>query len=119
MATVACTRVAAGQSVDVVVKGLVTDQTGAVLPGATVTVTNVETGLIRSATTDSSGLYRTPPAPVSVYTLTAELAGFRPQIRMRQILHVGTTVMIDFVFDTVAAAEAVEVVREARALPED
>ena len=118
MATVACTRVAAGQSVDVVVKGLVTDQTGAVLPGATVTVTNVETGLIRSATTDS-GLYRTPPAPASVYTLTAELAGFRPQIRMRQILHVGTTVTIDFVFDTVAAAEAVEVVREARALPED
>ena len=116
LATVACTRVASGQSVDVVVKGLVTDQTGAVLPGATVTVTNVETGLVRSATTDSSGLYRAPPAPAGLYTVTAEFAGFRPQIRMRQILHVGTTVTIDFVFDAVAAAEAVEVVSEAPVL---
>ena len=116
LATVASTRVAAGQSVDAVVIGLVTDQTGAVLPGATVTVTNVETGLVRSATTGSSGFYRTPPAPAGVYTVTAELAGFRPQIRMRQILHVGTTVTIDLVFDDVTAAEAIEVVSEAPVL---
>jgi hypothetical protein len=116
LATAACTQVAVGQSVDAIVKGLVTDQTGAVLPGATVTVTNVETGLVRSATTNSSGFYRTPPAPAGVYTVTAELASFRPQIRMRQILHVGTTVTIDFVFDAVAAAEAVEVVGEAPVL---
>jgi len=116
LATVACTRVAAGQSVDAIVKGLVTDQTGAVQPGATVTVTNVETGLVRSATTDGSGFYRTPPVPAGVYNVTAELAGFRPQIRMRQILHVGTTVTIDQVFDAIAAAEAVEVVSEAPVL---
>ena len=116
LASVACAQVAAGQSVDVVVKGLVTDQTGAVLPGASVTVTNVETGLVRSATTDRSGFYRTPPAPAGVYTVTVELTGFRPQIRMRQVLHIGTTVMIDFVFDAVAAAEAVEVVGAAPVL---
>ena len=116
LATVACMRVAAGQSVDAVIKGLVTDQTGAIRPGATVTVTNVETGLVRSAKTDGSGFYWMPPAPAGVYTVTAELAGFRPQIRVRQMLHVGTTVTIDFVFDAVAAAEAVEVVSEAPVL---
>jgi hypothetical protein len=108
--------VAAAQSVDVVVKGLVTDQTGAVVPGAMVTVTNVETGLVRSAATDRSGFYRVPSVPPGVYAVNAALGGFRPQMRANQILHVGTTVTIDFVFDAVAATEAVDVVGDAPVL---
>ena len=115
-ATVACSWVAAGQSFDVVVKGLVTDQTGAALAGATVTVQNAETGLTRSASSDQAGLYQTPPVPAGVYSVTAEALGFRPQTRTRQFLHVGATVTFDFVFDAVAAAEAVEVIAGAPVL---
>ena len=116
LVSVSCARVAAAQNVDAVVKGVAKDQTGAVLPGATVTVTNVETGLVRSAATDRSGFYRLPPVPAGTYTVTAEVAGFRPQRRTRQILHVGTTVTIDFAFEDVAATEAVDVVADAPVL---
>ena len=107
---------AGAQSVDAAVKGFVTDQTGAVVPAAKVTLTNVETGLARSSTTDASGSYRVPPVPAGVYDVTAEAAGFRSQIRPRMLLHVGSTVTIDFVFDEVSATEAIDVVADAPVL---
>jgi hypothetical protein len=107
------TAIASAQSVDVTVKGIVIDQTGAVLPGVIVTATNSQTRLVRSATTDSEGLYGLPPIPPGIYEVKAELAGFRPQIRANQNLHVGTTIRIDFRFDTLTAAEVVDVVASA------
>ncbi|HVE65033.1 MAG TPA: carboxypeptidase-like regulatory domain-containing protein, partial [Thermoanaerobaculia bacterium] len=101
---------AAAQSVDVVVKGVVTDQTGAAVRRATVTVRNAESGLTRTGVSDAAGIYRLAPVPPGVYTVTAQIGGFPPQVRSRQVLHVGTTVTIDFVFDVVSATETVEVV---------
>ena len=107
---------AAAQGFDAVVKGVVTDQTGAALPGATVTLTNADTGLTRSATTDGSGSYRVPPVPAGIYDVTAKARGFRPQARPGTALHVGSTVTIDVVFDAVEAAEAVQIVADAPVL---
>src|SRR6266487_1565652 len=49
------------------ISGIVRDQQGAVVPGATVTVKNLATGAVRSAVTDVNGLYRVPALDAGVY----------------------------------------------------
>ena len=58
------------------ISGTVTDTTSAVVPGATVTVTNDETHLEAKATTDSSGYYLLVNLPVGTYNVTVEAKGF-------------------------------------------
>ena len=57
--------------------GRVTDESGAVLPGVTVTVTQTDTGLTRSVVTDATGTYILPSLPTGPYRLEAMLQGFR------------------------------------------
>jgi outer membrane receptor protein involved in Fe transport len=62
--------------------GVVQDATGAVLPGVTVSVKNVDTGFQRSTTTDTDGRYSfTALPPTGRWTITAELQGFQTQVR--------------------------------------
>jgi hypothetical protein len=68
------------------VRGIVTDAQSAILPGATVTVTNTETGLTRSTVTNTSGEYRIGGLPSGQYDLVAEIAGFQKQTRRVEIL---------------------------------
>ena len=58
------------------IEGTVTDQSGGVLPGVTITVRNTATGVTRETTTDPTGLYRAPLLPVGPYEVTAALSGF-------------------------------------------
>ena len=58
------------------ISGVVKDETGAVLPGVTVTVTSNETGAKRTAITDDSGYYKAPQLAVGLYQVEAELSGF-------------------------------------------
>ncbi|HEV2380064.1 MAG TPA: TonB-dependent receptor [Terriglobia bacterium] len=58
------------------VSGSVTDASGAVIPGAKVTLTNDSTGLARTDTTDSAGLYRLLDLPGGTYTITVSATGF-------------------------------------------
>ncbi len=57
------------------INGSVTDNSGAVLPGVTVTATNLETGLTRTVVTESNGNYSIPLLPPGNYRIQAELAG--------------------------------------------
>src|ERR1041384_451221 len=57
--------------------GTVTDQTGAVLPGATVTVLDTERGLARNLSTDSAGEYNAPNLIPGTYTVRVEAKGFK------------------------------------------
>lgn len=59
------------------IAGTVTDQSGAVLPGATVTVENEETGIQQTRVTDDSGNYLFPSVPPGIYTVRAEAPGFK------------------------------------------
>jgi len=59
-----------------VISGTVTDSTGAVLPGVTVTVLNQDTGIRQSVVTDSKGFYSFPALDVGRYTITAAQTGF-------------------------------------------
>lgn len=57
--------------------GTVEDQNGAVIAGASVTVTNMATGLARQATTNGEGYFTFPPLPPSTYTVMAQREGFQ------------------------------------------
>jgi hypothetical protein len=105
-----------GQSVDVTITGIVTDPSGAVLRGVTVTATNRQTSLVRSTTSDGLGRYSLPPVPPGEYQVKAELSGFRPHVRDNQMLHVGSTISLDLTLHVLTAAEAVDVVASAPVL---
>jgi len=59
--------------------GQVTDSTSAALPGATVTITNRDTGLRRSAKTDDAGGFIFPQLKPGSYSVRVEVQGFEPQ----------------------------------------
>lgn len=64
---------AQGQAINGTIEGTVTDDSGAVLPGVTVTVTNADTGDVRVVVTNESGIYRAPLLPLGAYRVSAEL----------------------------------------------
>lgn len=64
------------QSTSATLSGTVTDENGAVVPGANVTVTNPATGLQRQATTSGEGAFNIPLLPPSTYTVLVERQGF-------------------------------------------
>src|SRR5579871_1400984 len=62
------------------IKGSVTDPTGAVLANATVTVTDAEKGVKRSASTDSSGQYQVTGLLPATYQVSAQISGFDTEL---------------------------------------
>src|ERR1700704_2225270 len=74
--------------------GVVRDS-GGVLPGAIVTVKNVDTGLTRSVPTGGDGAFRFPALPVGPYEIRAELSGFRTLVRSGVRLKVGEEGVVD------------------------
>ena len=65
------------------ISGAVTDAQGGLLPGATVTVTEVNTNYTRTATTDAQGAYVFVNLPLGTYTVSAELTGFKKGVALR------------------------------------
>ena len=63
------------------ISGLVTDNTGAVLPGVTVTATQTQTGLVRTAVTNETGRYTLPSLPVGSYTSRRSCRDSAPSAR--------------------------------------
>ena len=57
--------------------GTVTDSSGAAISGATVTIKNTDTGLVRTVTTSADGSYSAPELPIGNYSVTVETAGFK------------------------------------------
>jgi hypothetical protein len=75
--------------------GTVTDQTGAVLPGAAVTVTDTERGIARSLVTDAAGEYNAPTLLPSTYTVRVQAPGFKTLDRPNIVLEVGKEIRVD------------------------
>src|SRR5439155_8675362 len=77
------------------ISGTVTDESKAVLPGATIQVTNVETGATRALITDERGRFRALSLPPGLYSVSAEMAGFQPAKRDQLTLEIGRDVTAD------------------------
>jgi hypothetical protein len=93
--------------------GSVTDPSGAVVSGASVTLTNTATGITRSLTTNSAGDYNAPNLEPGPYTVTAEASSFKRSQRTGLQLEVAKDVRIDFKLDPGATNETVTVSEEA------
>src|SRR3989442_959106 len=77
--------------------GTVRDQSGAVLPGVTVTVTQTDTGFTRTVVTEGSGGYAIPNLPTGPYKLEVSLQGFRSYVQTGIVLQVGGTPTLNVV----------------------
>ena len=75
--------------------GTVTDQTGAVIGGATVSVIDTQRGLARTLTTDQAGEYNAPNLIPGTYTVRVEAKGFQTVNRENVVLEVGKEVRVD------------------------
>ncbi len=89
--------------------GTVTDATGAVIPNATVIVTNKGTNAVRKDTTDASGNFDVALLPVGVYTVTVDLAGFKSTTVTNLSVEAGDRARADVKLQTGATTETVNV----------
>jgi hypothetical protein len=78
------------------IRGVVSDQTGAVIANATVTITNIGTNASTVAKTDAKGLYLLPGLRPDTYIIKAEAAGFRAQEKKDIALQVDQQTTINF-----------------------
>jgi hypothetical protein len=76
--------------------GTVTDQSGGVISGATVTVIDTERGVVRTLTTDDAGVYNAPNLTPGNYTVRAGATGFKKLERQNVVVEVGHEVRVDF-----------------------
>lgn len=95
------------------IRGKVVDTTGAVLPGVTITITQVETGISRTVVTSDRGTYFAPALEVGTYNIKAELEGFAPETREGIVLAVGQKVVLDFTLRIGGLEEAITITAEA------
>jgi Carboxypeptidase regulatory-like domain/TonB dependent receptor-like, beta-barrel len=96
--------------------GTVTDTSGAVIPGATISIKNVGTGVVRDLTTDSAGLYTAPNLTAGSYEVSASAAGFATQIRSGLTLTVGAQQQLNLTMQVGQATQKVQVTGEAPAV---
>src|SRR5262245_39785185 len=92
------------------ISGMVTDTTGGVLVGATVTVTNTQTGATATQQANSAGLYVFPNLLPGVYNVKVEIDGFRGAGRNNVELQIQQTARLDFKLEIGALSETVEAV---------
>src|ERR1051326_3947261 len=95
------------------VSGKVEDSTGAAIPGASVTVTSLETGAARTVTTGETGTYRVLSLPVGRYEVKAELIGFKIALQTGITLVVGEEAVVNLKLEVGATQEEVTVTGEA------
>jgi len=101
-----------GYAQEAAITGSVTDSTGGVLPGVTVTAVHEATGNTFSTVTDERGIFRMP-ARIGAYRVTAELPGFTTVTRSGVTILVGQTAALDMQMTVTGVAESVTVTGEA------
>ena len=104
---------ARAQTTTAQVSGQVTDSTGAAVPQASITITNVDTGLSRKVETSGIGSYVIPLLPPGNYKLTVEKQGFRSADFPSVVLQVNQTLALDAVLQVGAVTQSVMVEAQA------
>src|ERR1700675_5110388 len=93
LALFTCGRLLAGVTASI--SGTVTDPSGAVVAGATVIATNVDTGVATTLTTNSQGFYSFQSLPLGNYTISVQQSGFKGYAQTGLILDVNSALVID------------------------
>ena len=101
------------QGTGAAIQGTVSDGTGAVIPGATITATNMETNLQRTVTSSSAGLYVAPNLPPGKYRLQVSTAGFQTSVRENIDLVVGQELVLNTALQLGEVTQQVTVTGEA------
>ena len=94
------------------IEGAIVDASGGVLPGVTVTVTNIDTGAGRSVVTNATGLYRALLLPLGTYRIKAELSGFKSVDRTGVSLSAGQSAVVNLELQVGGVQEVVQVSAE-------
>jgi hypothetical protein len=98
-----------GQTISGRIGGTVKDKTGAVIPNASVTVTNGATNLVRTTTTDESGFYTVTNLPVGTYSVMVEQKGFKRAVQDDNVLPADARLTVDVTLEPGEVSETVEV----------
>ena len=99
-----------GQTTSTEILGLVADTSGAVVPGAKVTIARTATGETRTAVTNQAGEYTFPLIETGEYRVHVEMAGFRSQTVTGLRVELQQKARVDFTLEVGAVSETVEVV---------
>src|SRR5579884_4515601 len=91
------------------IQGTVSDASGAVIPSATVIVTNEQTGETHTLKTDSAGLYSLPALPPGSYKVQAESSGMQTVAASHLIVSVGTTTTQNFTLGVASTTETIQI----------
>src|SRR6185437_6925875 len=97
------------QAVNATLLGTVTDASGASIPNATITITETNTGVSRTAKTNESGNYTVPDLPPGEYSVTVESTGFKKETRPQVDLIVNTSRRVDVQMQPGNITESIEV----------
>ncbi len=92
-----------------IIAGIVTDQTGSSVPGATVKVRDEGTGVVTSLVTNDAGAYNTPPLVLGNYSVTVDHAGFKTAVASGIQLLGAETIRRDITLAVGSVTESVEV----------
>ena len=99
-----------GQAADTaLITGAITDATGAVVPGASVTFAHLSTGTEYTAETGEAGTYRSPPLRIGEYIILAEAEGFKQYSGSGVVLSIGDVRQLDIALEIGAVTEVIEV----------
>lgn len=101
------------QAINGTIEGTVKDASGAVLPGATVTITNTDTGSQRVVVTNEGGVFRAPLLPLGRFTVSAELSGFSKYEQSGIGLTAGQSVILNISLKVGGLTETVTVSADA------
>src|SRR3982750_2240404 len=94
------------------IEGIVSDPTGAVLPGVTIVVKNSETGLTRDLVSDESGRYRAAALQPGTYEVAATLSGFQNLTLGNIAVQVGQSIPVDVKMKPAGVSEVITVTGE-------
>ncbi|MCC6586288.1 MAG: TonB-dependent receptor [Bryobacterales bacterium] len=100
-------------------RGLVSDPTGSVVPGATISLTNTATGVVRETVSNEQGIYRLPLLQPGKYTLLANRDGFKSVKQTDIILQIDDLVTLDIKLEVGVQTQSVSVVAEMPLLRKD
>jgi hypothetical protein len=100
---------AQAQDITAAVRGTVTDEQGAAIVGAEVTVSSPDTGFSRSAVTGSDGVYNFPDLPLGAYKIRASHTGFKAEEQTGIVLHVADSRVINFALRVGSVSEQITV----------